>query len=72
MEPALAQQIQAEQDAARAKGGWSARSGVTFREMDRTFGETVLKAMVEGGEAGEWACLKEVEIRGVGSWDDAW
>ena len=70
--PGLAQQIQAEQDAAKAKGEWGARSGGTFRDMDRNFGGTVLKAMIEGGEAGEWACLKEVEMRGVGAWDDAW
>ena len=70
--PGLAQQIQAEQDAARAEGGWWASSGGTFREMDRLFGRIILKAMVEGGEAGEWACLKEVEMRGVGAWDDAW
>ncbi|KAL8793107.1 MAG: hypothetical protein Q9195_004313 [Heterodermia aff. obscurata] len=69
---AEAQQIQAEQNAARAEGKWGARSGGTFRKMDKLFGETVLKEMVEGGKAGEWVCLKEVEIRGVGAWDSAW
>lgn len=70
--PGLAQHIQGRQDAAKAKGSWSARSGGTFREMDRIFGRTVLKAIVEGGEAGEWTYLKEVEMKGVGAWDDAW
>ena len=68
----LQQQIKAEQDAAKAEGGWWARSGGTFREMDRMFGATVLKALVEVAEAGKWASLKEVEIKGVGAWDNFW
>lgn len=64
----LARQIQDEQDAAKAMSEWPPRSGGTYRPMDSAFARTIIPAIA--GE--EWPRLKEVVLKGIGSFDDAW
>ena len=43
VQPAVASQIQAEQDLAKASGEWPTQSGGTFRAMDMLFSQTILR-----------------------------
>lgn len=64
----LRQIIEAEQDAAKVTGDWPLRSGCAYRPMDKSFGMTILPAIMET----QWICLKEVKVVGVGAWDQHW